>query len=271
MPSRTLPLLLLGSLLPAQTPALPGLAGLPAATPQARYIDFSQDLDRPGVVVVTGKLGKGKEGKRERLEDGQLGAAGAVSQVSGTQYFNVPVTNTITPRAVLFGKADKLQLLFDLQLARLPDGKERRQAMTSTGAALEDEMLGLFVVAPRPKGKGLELLHVIPFDAKVDKGANGELQFADSMHDFCEVNRRVHALRAALDAVDKAADPAAKKTALSALQEVVDQKLELRQSQNDGLLSQHVGPLEVRAKKRLADAAEAAAKHAQPKAGAGKD
>lgn len=255
----------------AQAPVVPGVPALPMASPAGRYIDFSADLDRPGVVVVTGRLGKCKEGKRERLENAVLGGAGSVAQVSGTQYFKVPVTTSITPRTVLFGKADKLALAFDLQLARLPDGKEQRQATTGTGAPLQDDLFGLFVVAPKAKGKGLDLLHVIPFDPKVDQGPNGELQFADAMFDFYTVNRRAHDLRAALAVVDQATEAGAREKALKALQELVEQKVELRQSQNDGLLSQHVGPLEARAQKRLAEAGAAAAKDAAPKAGDAKD
>ena len=247
MLKRTLPLLLLTGLLAAQTPQLP-------ASPQMRYVDFSADLDRTSVVVVVGTLGKLKEGKRERLADGNLGSGTANVSVSGTQYFKVPVTATITPRAVLAGKADKLQLAFELQLARLPDGKEKRQALTGNGAQLDDDTLALFVVANKPKGKGLELLHVIPFDANTDKGADAEAKFADTMRDFYAVNQRVHDLRERLDAVDKAVGPEAKQKALDALKELYEKKLELRQSANDALVTQHVGPLETRAKKRLDEA-----------------
>ena len=240
----------------AQSPAMPTLA----VSPQMRFVDFSKDLDRNGITVVLGKLGKCKEGKRERLADGQLGGAGAVSQVSGTQYFKVPVQASIAAKTTLCGKVDKLQISFDAQLARLPDGKEQRQATTGNGAALEDDMLALWVLAPRAKGKGLELLHVIPFDKKVDKGPDGELQFGDAMYDYYTVNRRVHDLRAALEALEKTTDPESKKKQLAALRELVEQKVELRQSENDALLTQHVGPLEARAQKRLAEDAAAAAK-----------
>ena len=243
---RTLTLLLAASL-PAQAPSLP-------ASPQMRYVDFSADLERTSVVVVVGKLGKLKEGKRERLAEGNLGSSAASVSVSGTQYFKVPVTTTLTPRATFVGKADKLQLAFDLQLARLPDGKEKRQALTGNGAALEDETLALFVVANKAKGKGLDLLHVIPFDAGVDKGPDAEAKFVDTMHDFWLVNQRVHDLRAALEIVDRAAAGEAKQKALAALRELVEKKPELRQGTNDGLLTQHCGPLEVRAKKRLDEA-----------------
>ena len=46
----------------AQSPAMPTLA----ISPQMRFVDFSKDLDRNGITVVLGKLGKCKEGKRER-------------------------------------------------------------------------------------------------------------------------------------------------------------------------------------------------------------
>ena len=247
MLKHTLPVLLVAAVLPAQKAPLP-------ASPQMRYVDFSADLDRTSTVVVVGTIGKLKEGKRERLADGNLGSGGASVSVSGTQYFKVPVTTTVAPRAAFVGKPDKLQLAFDLQLARLPDGKEKRQVLTGNGAAIEEDTLVLVVAASKAKGKGLELLHVIPFDAAVDKGADPEAKFVDAMHDFWAVNQRVHDLRARLDAVDQAAAGESKQKALAALQELLDKKLELRQSTNDGLIAQHVGPLETRAKKRLDEA-----------------
>ena len=42
-----------------------------------------------------------------------------------------------------------------------------------------------------------------------------------------------------------------KKAALEALRKLVDAKVELKVPANDGLLTQHVGPLEQRARKRL--------------------
>lgn len=255
---RSLPIVLLTAFVAAQGVSLP-------TVPQTRYVDWSQTLDHPGAVVVVGKLGKWKEGKRERLADGQLGGGNAVSQVSGTQYFVVPVTTTIAPRTFLHGKADKLPLLFDVQLARLPDGKEQRQARTGNGARLDEDQLALFVVVPKPKAKGFELRHVIPFDPQVDKGPDGELQFADAMRDFAAVNRRVHELNAAIGAVDEAKDPAGKKLALTTLRERLDQKVELKQPANDALLTQHAGPLEQRARQRLDEAAKEAEKAAKDK------
>lgn len=246
---------LLPGLSPAQQPALPTTL---TGSPTTRYLDWSKDLDHAGAVVVVGRLEKWKEGKRERLADGQLGAGGAVSQVSGTQYFVVPVTATIAPRVALHGKAEKLAVAFELQLARLPDGKEQRQSRTGNGAVIEADRLSLFVVVPKAKGKGYELRHVIPFDPKVDDGPDGELQFVDTMRDFATVNQRVRELRNALAEVDAADTAEAKKAALEALRKLVEAKVELKVPANDGLLTQHVGPLEQRARKRLEAVKEAA-------------
>ena len=255
------------------------LAALPRAqdlsapvSPQMRFVDFHRQLDLPGVIVAVGRLGKLKEGKRERLADGKLGGSSAVTVVSGTQYFEVPVTTTLQPH-VIFGETDDddddLHLQFNLQLARLPDGSEQRQALTGNGARLEQGTLALYVVAPAAKGKKrkmLALLHVIPFDAKVDQGPDAEAKFVDAMRDFYVVNRRVADLEQALAAVDAAgggeADTEARKAALAHLKELVEHPPELHVSQNDPLLMQHAGPLQARAEKRLA---EAAAKDAEPK------
>jgi hypothetical protein len=241
---------LLSVLSPAQQPALPTpLSGAPTM----RYLDWSKDLDQAGAVVVVGRLEKWKEGKRERLADGQLGGGGAVSQVSGTQYFAVPVTATISPRVALHGKQVKLPVAFDLQLARLPDGKEQRQSRTGNAALIEADWLSLFVVVPKAKGKGYELRHVIPFDPKVDNGPDAELHFVDTMRDFATVNQRVREFRNALAAVDAAEKAEDKKAALEVLRKLVEAKVELKVPANDGLLTQHVGPLEQRARKRLED------------------
>lgn len=237
------------------------------STPQMRFVDWHAELDRPGLTVVVGKLGKIKEGKRERLLDGKLGGGTSVSAVSGTQYFKVPASCQLQPRTVLAGAADpkeKLKLEFELQLARLPDGNEQRQTRTADASALTEDTLALFVVAPSrdKKAKGLELLHAIPFDAKADAGPDPELRFLDTMRDFQVVNQRTFDLERALAALDTAqgAAPAAAQraeaiaAARKRLQELLDAKVELRLPANDALLTQHVGPLEQRARQKLADA-----------------
>lgn len=238
--------------------------------PQMRFVDFHARLDEPGVVVAIGRLGKWKEGRRERLADGKLGGGTTVSVVSGTQFFQVPVTATLAPQLVFgAGKDDDatqkgVRVAFDLQLARLPDGGEQRQSLTGTGARLEPDALALFVLVPADKGKrkkGLELLHVVPFDRQLDPGPDGEATFVDAMRDFYVVNRRMADLEQALAAVDACGDDAEhaepKQKALAHLKDLVEHPPELRIGQNDALLAQHAGPLQARAQKRLADAARA--------------
>jgi hypothetical protein len=246
---RTVPLCIFSALLAA----LPAQVALP--TGGQRFVDFSGHLAHPGACVVVGTLTGWKEGKRERLADGQLGGSGSVASVSGTQYFKVPVTAGIKVRTTFLGKPADVKLQFDVQLARLPDGKERRQV--DGGAELADDQLALFVFTPAKK-KGHELCAVVPYDPKEEKG--GEASFVDSMRDYFTVNQRMADLKKALDAFDKAADAAAKKAAATALRELVDKKPELKVGKNDGLLTTHCGPLEQRAQKRLADAAAAEAK-----------
>ena len=223
---------------------------LPAAGGH-RFVDWSQELAHPGTVVVVGTLAKWKEGKRERQADGQLGGNGEVASVSGTQYFKVPVTAALQPRLALQGKADGITLTFDLQLARLPDGKERRQLQG--GATIDEDALALFVLLPKAK-KGFDVRIAIPFDKTVDKGPDAEALFLDTMRDYDIVNRRMHELRGALAAVDGQKDDAGKKAALAALRALLDKKPELRRPANDALLMQHVAPLEQRAEKRLREA-----------------
>ncbi len=252
------------SLAPAQAVSLPMQA--------PKYLDYSKELDSPSTLVVVGRLGKWKEGKRERLADGQLGGGNAVASVSGTQFFKAPVSTTLQPRATLHGKADKPTLQFDAQIARLPDGKEQRQ-LRNGGTPLGEDTLALFVLTQRPKQKGLDVVGVLPFDKDQYKGSDPEAAFLDAMRDVHTINQRVRELEQALAAVDGARDADAKKTALQALQAVVDKKPDLKVPANDSLLSQHVGPFEVRAQKRLADhkAADAAkAGEVPPAGGSGK-
>jgi hypothetical protein len=222
--------------------------------PGQRFVDFSDELASPNVIVALGTLGKWKEGKRERLEDGKLGGGAQVAAVSGTQYFKVPVTATLAARATLHGKAEDPKVAFDIQVARLPDGKEKRQ--TLAGAALEEDQLALFVIAPRAK-KGHELRHVIAFDAA---DGNGQEAFADNARDYYTVNRRMHDLKQAMAELERAKDAAVRQTARKALEDLLAQKPELKRVQNDGLLAMHVAPLEQRAKKRVAESASEPAK-----------
>lgn len=259
--------LLVASALTAQTPPPPKLpdVALPAMNATGaggRYVDYAGELDDAELVVAVGKLGSWKEGKRERLADGQLGGGGSVSSVGGTQFYKVPATATLQPRLVLRGKNGKVQVAFDLQVARLPDGKDQRQLLQDGAVALTEDTLALFVLQKRDKQKQHALLHVLPFDPKVDKGSDGELQFVDAMRDVHTINSRVHALTQALEAYDKADDGPPRDKALAALRQLLEQKPEMKQPRNDGLLQQHCGPLEQRAKKRV-DEADAAKKAAE--------
>ncbi|MBK8100215.1 MAG: hypothetical protein IPK26_24190 [Planctomycetes bacterium] len=236
------------SLLLPQQPTNPAAI---ARSPQQRFVDFSADLDRVDVVVAIGALGKGREGRREKIDDGKLGGGGSVIEVSGTQYFKATVTTPIEVRKALVGTAPaRPTLQFELQIARMPDGKERRQLRDAAGTPIGDGLIGLFVLAPEPKGKHLRLLHVIAYDPKVD--VQGEAGFGDFVRDVVAVNRHIAALRAALVAVDEAKDDAARTAARKALQELVDRRPEMLRTDDDALLSSFVAPLEERARKRLA-------------------
>jgi hypothetical protein len=245
---RALAVLLLLPVSAAAQVLLPGAGG-------QRFVDFSEELAHPGAVVAIGTLGKWKEGKRERLADGQLGGGGQVASVSGTQYFKVPVTAVLEARAVLHGNGDDVAVALDVQLARLPDGKERRQV--AGGAPFAEGTLALFVLAPRGK-RGHDVRHVIVFDKTVATAADAEGAFADTMRDHYAVNRRIHELSVALAAVDAAKNDAARAPALAALRDRLAAKVELKDPKNDALLAQHVAPLERRAKERLAGSGEGA-------------
>jgi len=252
---RALLLLLLAAPALAQVPALPALPNVTAVgTGTQRYVDYSRELDDPNLQVLVGRLGPCKEGKRERLDDGQLGGGGSVTVVSGTKFFRVPVQAPVVTQVTLHGQPGKTPVGFDVQVARMPDGSERRQLVEPQGLELAEGTLALFVLQKQDKKKTLLLRHVLPFDPNVDKGPDGELQFAEAMRDVHTVNRRVHALTKALLAFDQAEPGKAQDQALAELVQLLEQKPEMKQPRHDVLLQQHTGPLEERAKKRIDDA-----------------
>jgi hypothetical protein len=230
-------------------PQLPPSAGGIAKSPTARYVDCSDELDRVNVSVVLGKLGKLKEGKRERLPDGQLGGAGQVASVSGTQYFKVPVTAPVEVRTTLAGpKLTRAVLQFEQQIARLPDGKERRQLRTADAAELGEATPTLFVLEIDPKTKEAKLLHAVPFDAKDDKGEDA---FVAAMRDMVAVNVYVHQLKVALAELDAAKGEEPITKAKAALKELLDRRPELQRPEDDAMLTMHAAPFEQRARKRV--------------------
>jgi hypothetical protein len=232
------------------SPQVPGIVA--GKGPTARWVDFHSELDRPGLTAVIGELGKLKEGKRERMADGKLGGSGASASVSGTQYFKTVATAPIEVQKTLLGaQAEKPSLQFEVQIARLPDGKERRQLTTGSGTPVAEGALGLFVFDPAAKGKSAQLIALVPFDAAQFEAGKAEAAFGDAMTDVVAVNVYLHALEQALAAVDAAKGDDAVAKAKAALKGVLDKKPEMKRTDDDQLLSMHAGPLEARAKKRL--------------------
>lgn len=231
---------------------------VPPTTPQMRFVDFSKDLERPGVTALIGRLGRMREGKRERLrEGGRLGNGTSQVQISGTQYYKVPVRTAVEDVTVLAGPepGGAPQLGFDLQLARLPDGSERRQARTPDGTPLEEGLLALWVVEKPRKGRLLELVHVIPFHPEADDGEDPDQVFEDNMRDFCAINQRVATLRTVLAATEKTekVDRKERAAALDELRAAEDEELEMRNPAHDVLVVQHVRPFLERVRARIAE------------------
>lgn len=232
--------------------ALPQLptARTPASAEQ-RFVDFSADLARPGVHVVIGELTRLRDGKRERMRDGALGNASSSVSISGIVFYKVAVTGRVDVAETLAGKDidGRLDLAFDVQWAKLPDGSERRQSLTGNGARIEKDMRALWVVEDPPKGSTRKLLHVIAADP--DGGDDAEASFATDMKDFVAINRRIAELVAALDGVEPKDGLAVPESAIAELRKVADAELECLDPANQGLVSTRVEPLVQRAKKKL--------------------
>lgn len=243
-------------LVPQQPPAPGVVSSSGGGGLAARFVDFHADLDRIGFVAVVGTLQKGRDGRRKRLENGKLGDATSTTSVSGTQYFAVPVKAPVKVHARLAGKSagksgGKVALEFDVQLARLPDGKERRQTMTARAVEIETGMLALWVAAKAEKGRGAELLHVIAFDPKVDEGKNAEQQFTDAMRDFVTINQRLLAFEQGLADYAAAADDAERARARARLAALLDRKTELLTPELDALMQSQIAPWQQRARDRV--------------------
>jgi hypothetical protein len=233
-----------------QEPSPPAGAGRPQS-PLQRFVDFSTELGSRSVSVHIGRLGKLKEGKRERLADGKLGGARSQTSVSGTQFYKVEATAPMRVQEVLCGiEPTMVTLVIELQLARLPDGKEHRQVRSGNGAEVGDGTLALFVFEPAGQ-KGQRLLHVIPFDPRLDDDVDAERVFTERMRDVYAVNARMAALRQALAAVDAAKEGEVRTKALAELQQCLDKRPELLRREDEPLLAMHVAPLEQQARKRL--------------------
>jgi hypothetical protein len=216
-----------------------------------RFVDFSAALADPGTNVHIGRLGKPKEGKRERLPGGKLGGAGSSVSISGTQFYKVEASVPMKVKEVLRGiKPGTVTLLIDLQLARLPDGNERRQVLSGNGAEINEGTLGLFVFEPSDS-KGQRLLHAIPLDPRLDDGVDAERDFTERMRDFYTVNTHIAALRGATAAVDAAKDAETRGKALAELRQRVDERPTLLRKEDEPLLATHVAPLEREAAQRL--------------------
>ena len=228
----------------AQAPKMPDLT-------ETRFVDFHRDLARKDVVVVIGTLGKAKEGKR--VADGKAEVVGSDGATVKATFFKVAMQAKVEARVALAGDADKVVIAYELRIAKLP-GDQQHQESKIVGASMTEGMLAMFVLAPRDKGDGHSLVHVIECKSFAQRSPDKEAVFVETVRDFYAINRRMLDLGNALEASEKAQDDEARRSALKSLQKLVDDPLRLLRAQSDKLIAEHVAPLEARAKKRLAEA-----------------
>jgi hypothetical protein len=218
------------------------------------FVDFSGDLERPGVTVVIGTLGKMKDGKRRKLDDADahIGSGNTVSRTSGTQYFTVSVKSRVDVDTWLAGKkpGKSIPVTFDAQLARLPDGSYKRQIMHGSRAELEQGMVALWVLE---KGKrGHAILHAVAKpETDRDRHELSARAFERDMRDHLAINQRIAALKEALAGAKAKHEKGDEKGAEKQLDDVLETELELLVETNDRLVATHVAPWERRAKKLL--------------------
>jgi len=218
--------------------------------PALQFVDFASDLGKPSFCLVAGTLGKITEGKKERLKggEGSLDEGGVMASVSGTVFTKVQATAKLLVSKPLHGtKDDTLTVAFDMQVAKLGDGGQRRHFLLTPRVPLEDGMLALWFLE-RDKGK-LTIARVVRLDPK--KPTNAET-FTRLCVDLYAVNVRIAELKAAHDNAlrSRATD---KKGAIAVLQKALEKPCTLLEAGSENWRRMEIDPLEQKVRKVLED------------------
>jgi len=215
-----------------------------------QFVDFTPHLSWTTTRLALGKVGKFRDGKRERIKDpkAHVGSTGVVSRVSGTQFFRVKTRSRLALDEFLVGprKVSKLDLAFEAQLARMPDGSMRRQIVSKTlgQAELKAGTYGMWILeAGTRRKKTHTVLHVIPQPAGMTRPA-----FVKDMQDMLVINQRLAQLKAALEEAQRGKQrgkpmPEIRK-ALDAV--LAAKRLVLRNPENDRWIPRALAPWEER-------------------------
>lgn len=239
------------------------------------FVDFAEDLRRPGVAVVYGTIAKAQESKRERLsdKDASLGEGGNVTAVWGTIFFRAEAQGDLAVTEAYCGdaKGKAVPVAYTLQIARLVDGSERVQILTKPKATFALPATGVFVLEREKGKKAWRVTRHERFDAAKESSPDPLTTLRKRAADHYAINRRKADLLDALDAAEKLQQNKELAGAAKRLESTLEAKQKLQLVESDTLATGVVGPVEKRAREALAELQKAlpAPAASQPSGGSG--
>lgn len=214
------------------------------------FIDFSEDLARPGTAVVFGVISKYNEGKKERVE-GDLGFGGNKVVMSGTVFYKVECTGDIAVADAFSGdvKGKSQNVQFNLQTAKDFDGKERRQILSEPKYEFETPFAALFVLEREKGKKNYQVKRVEKLDLKGDKIETSAAR--KKATDHYGVNRRKADFVSLFDAYNSARDHKEKENVTKKLKNMVENRPKWQIVDTDSIAAAQLGAYEKRAKETI--------------------
>jgi hypothetical protein len=221
------------------------------------FLDFSEDLRKPDTAVVYGTMAKYSEvGSRERIsdKDANLGEGGGLVQMSGTIFYKAEAQGDVAITRAFCGdaKGKNVTVSFTLQIARVLDGTERVQILTTPKFTFSAPQLGLWVLTKEKGKKNYRVARLEKFDLANEKSADPIGTLRKRAEDFYAINRRKADLADAVDFAEANREKQPAK-AIAKLRPVVDGKIKMQLVDNESTLTAQCAALEKRAKDILSE------------------
>lgn len=219
------------------------------------FVDYSEDLRRPGVSVVFGAMGKYTEVRKERIADKDaVQTFGPVTwNAIGSVHYKVEAQADVKIEEVLHGdvKGTSVPVVFDLQLTKLNDGSERTCFLTKPAVAFSLPANGVFVVE-RVKGKkALRVVKYAKHDPLDEASGDPQATVRKRVRDQHAINLRKAELSDALEKAAAAKSAEEKTAARARLQALADAKPTYRLPESDSVALMQLSALEKRVKDAL--------------------
>jgi hypothetical protein len=216
------------------------------------FIDFSEELAKPGVAVVFGALSKFTEGKKERIE-GDLGIGNSKVVNMGTVFYKIECTGEIGVTDAFFGdvKGKSVAVEFDLQLAKLFDGKEQRQILTNPRHTFETPFTALWVLEKEKGKKNYRITRAEKFDPKNEKSADPATVIRKRAGDHYGINRRKADFAVLLNNYDLAKDKKDRENLAKKMKSMLENKPKWQLVETDTLANFQLASYEKRAQEAV--------------------